>query len=85
MSIERASWRDTSQGRRNELEQGFEQYEDFATRCAGKYMRIPQDNNGVDTDSVYTELASRMYTTHEFLVDFSALPATLQWSRRSKV
>lgn len=64
---------DTSQGRRTALEQGFEQYEDFATRCAGKYMRIPQDNNGVDTDSIYTELASWMYTAHEFLVDFSAL------------
>jgi len=65
--------KDTNDTRRKALNEGFAAYEEFSRQCGGRYIRIPQDNKGVDTSEVHVQLASWLYTTHSFCVDFSAL------------
>lgn len=64
---------DTSNERRKALEEGFAKYAEFAKQCGGRYVQIPQDNKGVDTNEVHVQLSSWLYTTQTFCVDFSAL------------
>lgn len=65
--------KDTNDTRRSALQAAFAKFEEFANQCAGRYIQIPQNDLGVDTDPLHLKISQWLYSTNYFLVDFSSL------------
>ena len=67
----------TNQSRRAKLEEGMRTLESFASQVGGRYIEVPQDNNGVDTGDLHITLSGWTDTTMQYAVDCSAIAGHL--------